>query len=51
MTEAKIAKMIARRVRYGNNEQESIALLNELIATFSLECNLDSALKYHGFTS
>jgi hypothetical protein len=48
-TPAATARMIARRVRGGYNEAESIALLAELTASHTGD-NLDAALAYNGFT-
>lgn len=45
------SKMIERKVTTGHNREESIALLNELLAQFSKIDNLASALLYNGFIS
>ena len=42
-------KMIERKVKTGHNREESIALLNDLLAQFSKIDNLASALPYNGF--
>jgi len=42
-------KMIERKVTTGHNREESIALLNDLLAQFSKIDNLASALLYNGF--
>lgn len=42
-------KMIERKVKTGHNREESIALLNDLLAQFSKIDNLASALLYNGF--
>ncbi len=42
-------KMIERKVSTGHNREESIALLNDLLAQFSKIDNLASALLYNGF--
>jgi hypothetical protein len=44
-------KMIERKVNTGHNREESIALLNDLLAQFSKIDNLASALHYNGFIS
>jgi hypothetical protein len=49
MNSNEIAKMIDRRVKNGNNRDESISLLNEIIAQFTRIDNLTSALVYNGF--
>jgi hypothetical protein len=45
------SKMIERKVAQGHNREESIELLNELLAQFSKIDNLASALYYNGFVT
>ena len=49
-TEQLVEKMVSRRVRGGHREDESRALLAELIDRFSKQ-NLPVALVYNGFAN
>lgn len=51
MSDRIIEAAIARRVRYGCREDESRALLQELVRDFAAGDNLAFALHYNGFAT